>query len=167
MNYQNLDLSKILLTSRSAIECYQLCNYKRYLEYFYDGIGIVPKQKSIPLTTGTEVHLGIAHILEYAKKNKKVKMEEIEEGINVASDDYQKIVRESGLYGKGTSSDLQQKQTFLEQSALIEAIIRSWSLVELPSLLSRFNIIEVEKEIIFPMNIQVGELLDKRSLDAN
>ena len=54
---------KLFYTSRSAIECFQDCPRYRFNQYYLEGKGVVPIQKSVPLVTGSAVHRGVEHML--------------------------------------------------------------------------------------------------------
>lgn len=142
-------------TSRSAIETYWTCPRKRYLQYFYDGIGIVPSGRSIPLTTGTCVHAGIEHMARWLKKRgnrilediKKESEEVIEEAVEIGKQIYLDELIEKKFHGKGVETDQQQEFTKGEQLALTEALIRAWGLRELPNINHRFLVYDIEREI--------------------
>lgn len=140
-------------TSRSAVECYQTCNRKRFLNYHYDHIGIVPVQASVPLTTGSCIHVGIEHLLKRIRLgvNVLVDKRELEVAVELARNAYRELVGEDGLRGLATDNDYQQKYTYAEQVALTEGLIRAWYYVEAPQIISRFRVVEVEKEINIPL----------------
>lgn len=171
---KQIDLSKVALTSRSAIETYQNCNYKRYLQHFYEGKGIVAKRKSIALTTGSATHGGIEiltklwkivgteHVLQHYEHS-------VENAIKIAIENYQKEI-ESGLQDTPDSS---LKFAILEQASLIEALTRIWAHIEFPALLNNYDIYESEREMLLPLvedkiylQVRVDAILqDRRSKD--
>lgn len=150
-------------TSRSAIETYWQCPRKRYLQYFYDGIGIVPSGRSIPLTTGTCVHKGIEHMAKWLKRKganfvEQIKKESepiIEEAVEIGRQQYLDELTEKKFHGKGVTTDAQQEFTKGEQLAITEALIRAWGMRELPNLHQRFQVFEVEKEIAVPLTSDI------------
>ena len=137
-------------TSRSAIESRQDCPRKRYLNYHYDGIGIVPANRSIPLTTGICTHSGVELMVREAKGNTKVKFEGksledlIDTAVSVAIEKYNTLLKDTGFTGT-----LEKEQEFVknEQIALTEALVRSWGMKEFPLIIKDYKILEVETEL--------------------
>lgn len=170
-------------TSRSSIELYQKCPRARYLHDFLLGTGIVPSGIAVPLATGSCIHAGIEHTLKRVKLlhadttiaayESFIKDEtEIDGAVHISLSEYAKLVQDAGFTGKGMKSDRQQDFTYREQLALTEALVRAWCLTELPILLSRFEIVNVEREIeneLFEGGILQSrvdaELKDKRNGD--
>ncbi len=142
-----VNIENINLTSRSAIERGQRCNRARFLEHHYDGIGIRPSLRNVPLVTGTAIHKGVEVLTTAAKKKLPEDMEGlIDEAVLEAIKAYKEEVGNRGFSGKGVDTDERQEFTLNEQIALTEALVRAWALRELPILVKRFKILEVERE---------------------
>lgn len=138
-------------TSRSHIEQYFRCPRYRYLNQFYNGKGIVPKTRNIPLVTGSIVHDAIGFLLARYKllksQSQKLTMKDLDSAIILAKKNYYELIHDSGFkFDLDKNSRSQQEHTQSEQIALAEALIRVWVYLELPSLVKRFEIIEIEKE---------------------
>lgn len=151
-------------TSRSAIEDYQKCPRLRYWRQFYNGTGIAPVRKSIPLSTGTCIHAGVEYLFKWAKEMqgkgpdnwfqyiKDLEYETaIENAVTLAKKTYYDLVYEAGFTGPGITNDINQKFTYNEQVALTEALIRAWAMKELPAILKEYEIVGTEKEITIPL----------------
>lgn len=154
--YQGLDLNQLLLIDRSAIETWRRCPRKRFLNRHYGGRGIVRKGKDIPMATGTELHKAVGHILWMWKEGKYNERDTLNTALGLAKGDYGKLVQEKGLRGKGTETDYRKEYTYLEQVNLVEAMVRVWHLREFPRITRRFDVLEVEREKLVPLDIQVG-----------
>jgi hypothetical protein len=111
------------------------------------------------LTTGTAVHSGIQVLLTHIKDHPtdldisdgKVLQEAIEKGKAT----YEEIVKHQY---KGIESDYGNEFTFLEQSALTEALILIWALVEMPDLYKDYKVVEVEKEEYLTLHQQYNAI---------
>lgn len=147
-----------MYTSRSAIEAFHDCPRYRYLTYHWNGTGIVPLQKSVPLATGTGIHRGIEHLLNRVRIEQEP---DVETAVGLAVEEYVKDVEKVGFRGNDLQSNRQQWFTFCEQKALIEALIRVWHLVELPEIVRRFKVLAVEREID-PIEITPGVWLQAK-----
>ena len=112
--------------------------------YHLNGTGVVAVKKSIPLVTGSHVHKGVERLL------KRVMIGEdpsIDHAVGVAVEEYEKEVTDKGFRGKGVQTDRQQEFTFLEQRALVEALVRAWYIAEMPLIVKRYKVLAVEREI--------------------
>lgn len=56
-------MSKQVFTTNSHYACGQWCKRKRWLQYHYQGRGIVPASRDIPLSFGSAVHSGLQSVL--------------------------------------------------------------------------------------------------------
>lgn len=162
------NLFNILPTSRTAIEVYRECPYKRYLQFFYDGTGIVPAKWNVPLTTGSCVHKGVEYLLRWMKNGNRKDNPElapIDDAVQIGVSCYEEIVQE---YWKGHERTKEDEATVREQVALTEALIRAWGLVELPRLGRRFRVVDIELEETLPLGVSVGgkEIVDLARADA-
>jgi hypothetical protein len=135
------------LTSRSAIECYQECPRRRYLQYLWCGVGIVPIKLAVPLVTGSAVHLGFETILRQVKKdNYKIQKGVVDEGVRVAKEYYDKEVSNILSLRANKELDEIEKFTYAEQKALVEGIIWGFRVKILPQLLAEYEIVDIERE---------------------
>jgi hypothetical protein len=141
-------------TTHSAIDSYRTCPYKRYLNYHHLKTGIVPTSKSIPLTTGSEVHTGITYILNVYRNGAAILDSTVDMAVEKALSNY------SRLWDKVELDDI---FTYYEQRALIEALIRTWVLVELPNIFEFFTVLDVEREIPFPLDENGDIILGSRA----
>lgn len=151
---------KMFYTSRSAIETGSIgygCLRRRWLRYLYKGKGITQAQANIPLTTGTCVHDGIEFLMRNVANGCIPSVEQhylaeesnwLDSACSIALLSYQKIVDDSGL----EIGDQQQEFVLAQEMARTEALVRAWSIVELPQLVRYFNIYSVEDEIVVPLS---------------
>ena len=144
-------MSNLLYTSNTAVETFHECPRERFLVNHYLGTGIVPKSVAIPLATGIHVHNGIAELMKVVKNKKPLELaffaNHIEDACNIAKQGYLEDVKKFGLSGDGLRTNAAIYHTVTEQTALIEALIRAWVIVELPQILNRFTVAGVEVEI--------------------
>lgn len=166
-------LSNNKFTSRSAIEDYQKCPRLRWWRQFYNGKGISPTRKSIPLSTGTCIHAGVEYLFRWAKEfGSKIGYEEgklhfetaVENAVSAAKKTYYDLVYDAGFTGTGVTNDINQKFTYNEQVALTEALIRAWALKELPLILKEYEIVGTEKEIT--VNLPGTDIVFQARVDA-
>ncbi len=126
------------LTDRSRIVTNK-CPRARYLQYHSQNTGIVSSKLIISLSTGIAVHNGVAVIL---------KTGDIEQAVSIAIAEYTEEVHKKQL-------DIEQNENqlfvFNEQKALIEALIRIYFHIQYPKLLSEYEVLEVEKEILYTL----------------
>ncbi len=167
----------ILPTSRSAMECKRECEYKRYLNFFYDGTGIVPARYNVPMSTGICTHAGTEYLLRWMKKTDMIVQmtypdslqKVIEEAAQIGVAKYDEIVK-AYWEKEGTNRQRSKEDDYLiaEQSALTEALIRAWGLVELPRLGRRFRVLDVELEEQLPLDAWVDgkQVVDLARVDA-
>ncbi len=113
------------------------------------GTGIVPNSSSVPLTTGTSVHIGCGNIAQQFLENKGAV--DLAQAIELAKEHYR---QEVSKYPLVNISDPNQEAVFTEQCYLVEALIRVWYLIEWPKLLEFYNIIAIEQEIM----VQIGNV---------
>lgn len=113
----------------------------------YLGKGVRPAWTNIPLTTGTAVHAGIQVLMKHIQEHPtdldisdgKVLYAATQKGKDV----YEEIVK---YQYKGIESSYGNEFTYLEQSALTEALILAWALIEMPDLYKDYEVIDVERE---------------------
>ncbi|KKL55613.1 hypothetical protein LCGC14_2253640, partial [marine sediment metagenome] len=126
------------LFDRSRLLQYQRCPRSYWYQYGIYGKGVVAKRLAVPLEMGSGVHVGIEYLLAG---------EAIDKCVDIACWSYRTRCKERGLV---LSSTEDQRFVMLEQEALIEAILRVFSLVVLPDI-KRCKVIEVEKEHILKL----------------
>ncbi len=156
-----------MFTSRSAIETYQRCPRRRFWEYLYLGKGIRPSDTSVPLTTGTAVHAGVGHLLNFLRIGAILNEERIKEACKIATDKYEAICSEKF---KGVESNYGNEYTFKEQKALTEGLVILWALVEAPELSKHYEVVEVEKEEKFVLvpgkSLEIDTIVMEGRVDA-
>lgn len=146
------------LTDRSRILTYQTCPRARYLGYHFNGLGLAPTSFSVPLQTGTQIHHGLELLLS---------------GVDVdeACADAVRLYRSDaeGYLGIQGVDPANYTYTINEQAALTEALIRVYSIKQLPKLLEEYEIIAMEKEYELKLAsgltlmVRVDGLLKKKS----
>lgn len=155
----------MFFTTHSPIETFKSCPMKRYLEYHHLGTGIRPKSKSIPLTTGAEIHTGVTYLLDIVKQlqqtntpearlllnSRTLPDQEIDHAVSLALTNYVVSVGNAG-YLQPNQLPQQEQFTFNEQQTLIEALIRVWAKVELPIIMEHYTVLDVENEIPYPLS---------------
>jgi len=117
--------NRVVLTSRSAIETFQRCPRKRFLEYHYDGRGIVPAVSYAPFSVGSAVHHGIELML---------RGQSVDTAVTEALAGFPE---EFPGYQPG------------EQRALAEALIRVADIVIVPWINREYEILSIEQEELF------------------
>lgn len=123
-------------TDRSRIETYQRCHRRRYLEYHFNGMGIVRRKLSLPLLVGQCVHLGLAQLLHGGDD---VLAHAVKYSLMAFDGHVAKLELDIGL-----TED--QYQVAQEQKNLIEGLLTCFHLTALPKLLATYEVLEVEKE---------------------
>ncbi len=134
-------MKDIRYVDRTRIIQYRRCPRSRYWMTEYQGIGIVPKALSIPLTTGTHVHAGADPLFRNAMAGQEL---DIEAAVAVGLDGYWRDVTARGF-------DLEENEVAAEvakeQAALTEALIRLMGMKVVPWLLADgYKILAVELE---------------------
>lgn len=134
----------IIQFDRSRTERYQFCPRARWYGYEMDGIGLEREALAVPLLTGGQVHKGLEHLLVNARQHPqnglayKVDATEVDSAVYVALKEYDSQVADRGIDEAGVVGE--------SNRAMIEALIRGYALVSLPSLLERFGVLGVECE---------------------
>lgn len=124
--------------SRSAMVNWQRCPRLGYLGQAYKGHGLSPKKKTSPLAIGTANHAGV-EVLMKGLMNGSVAVDD-------AVDDALGVYRSETVTGLFGVSDRHIGFVRKEHEALIEASVRLYAAVRLPSIAEKYTIIEVEKE---------------------
>ena len=120
---------------RSRLLTYHSCPRAYYWNYEHDGMGVVSPKLSIPLATGSTVHLGLEALLKGTS---------VDEAVGRALTAYDELADASR--GIANNDPAQFDYTVAEQSALVEALVRIYALRGLLALLADYEVIEVEGE---------------------
>jgi hypothetical protein len=134
-----------VLTDRSRVIEYQRCPRARWWGYEYKGRGIRPKAASIPLSTGTYVHVGLGALLEGKG---------VEAAVKAAVNGYMLEIERRDIQVEYLTED--RVYVAHEQKALIEALIRAYEAWQLPRLLEEYDVLEVEQEDLFGLTEEIG-----------
>ncbi len=140
-------------SSRSRQETGLRCSRARFWASEWNGTGLESSRASVPLATGGATHQGLAHVLTrvlstschpegFDAKNIH-SLDTIELAVKVALDDYDSKCKDRGFQLKELES---ASQTYNEQRALTEALVRLGGLVVIPRLLETYEVLEVEKQ---------------------
>lgn len=127
-----------ILTDRSRSIEFQRCPRARFLGYHWGGHGLALAGLSVPLTTGTYVHVGVGAVL--AGKS-------VEEGVERAVAAYDAEVGRRGFADPHTDA----AETVAEQRALTEALVRVFAVRRWPELTREFEVLETEREDEFEL----------------
>lgn len=124
------------LVDRSRADRYHHCPRARYLGYEYRGRGLAPVTPSIPLSTGTTVHLGLEELL---------KGNGVEVAVRRAQAEYDRQIEEYTAITGPLSRE--RYFTWQEQRSLCEALVRVYERRGLPKLHAEWEIAGVEEEV--------------------
>lgn len=153
-------VSPLWLVDRSRIELgTQQCNWARYLGNHFgpSGYGIARKAESLPLTTGSAVHVGTQALGEWARQHPEAEtlpLEVIREAATTARSQYEQRARARGLVGFAEPERIEQ--IVGEQSSLIGGLIWCCGLEFFPWLLASYQVIEVETEEVYVVGCTCG-----------
>jgi hypothetical protein len=132
------------------------------LQYHYGGRGIVSKYANVPLTTGGCVHKGVELLLRFIRSGIEPSEQMIDKAVSVALEEYTKVVGDSGIQ---VGPDEDSKFVFRQEQAKTEALVRAWSIAEMPHIIAEYDVISVEQELCYPLDNARGILLQAR-IDA-
>jgi len=157
-----------IYTDRSRILTYQRCKRERFLAYHCLNTGISLARLIIPLSTGIAIHDGVTSLLRLpfsycptcryididnkpnycpvCKDRFLVSIKNVDDCVSLAIDNYTEECKKKKLE-IGDNED--QSFVFNEQKALIEAMIRVYEKIQLPRILSEYEVLGVEKEITY------------------
>lgn len=144
----------MIYTSRSAIERLERCPRARYYEYHTGGIGLVKSGVNLDIEIGTAVHNGLGRLLTEQMKGvfDKIPSEQwesvTEPCIYGALADFDTRLNELGAF---VSEDEAWVYQLEEAKAIVEAFVRAWAIVGLPSFVERFKVLAVEREDVYPL----------------
>lgn len=146
-------MDNLVYSSRSRLESFLDCPRLGYIRYLWDGRGITKRAASVYLSTGTYTHIGLEFIFRWAKNNANafdniIPIELVDEAVIIAVSAYAKEIGLRGFELEEGEDKANERYIVLEQCALVEAFIRSFAIRVLPDLLSRFKVVDVEREEI-------------------
>ena len=125
----------IHLIDRSRVDTREACPRKRFLNYDYpvngQPTGLQPEKPSLPLISGIAIHAAHARLLLG---------EPLEEVLTSTLGQYREELTTHGLAGLDVTQDV-----VLQQSMLLEGMLRLWALRRLPVLLRDFRVVSVEQ----------------------
>ena|ERR1039458_3623777 len=143
---------------RSRMETDHRCPRRLYWEYYFDGKGLQPVKLNQHLAFGSAVHISIAYILDYCKKQDNLPDGVwIRDAIGAGQMDIQSRFREAKgfqaptILEEGFEGELIQVtdgQTWLvdHYCDLLEGLVVGWCLVRLPLLMQQYRVVQVETE---------------------
>ncbi len=149
-------------TSRSRIETFQECPRRGYINFLWDGRGLVKRGASVYLSTGSYTHMGLEYIFKVCYSGFQVTEDTIDNAVNLATTAYLEEIKERGFDLEEGEDKANELYIIREQCALVEAFIRSFAIRVLPDLLNLYRVVDVEKEEA----IEVGELVIQGRIDA-
>lgn len=133
-----------------------------YLNYHYQGTGIVPVKLAMGLSRGILAHDILRDILSYCVVVDKLPpATHITESIDKNTQPYLEEVRKRGL------EDLSPDLLIMEserQACLVEGMVRAWCKVRLPFILEHYKVVQVEKE--FEVHLDDPEMVLMCRLDG-
>ncbi len=136
-------------SSRSRQESGLRCSRHRYYSSEWNGTGLESSRASVPLATGGAVHTGLAQLMSrvtngHGGGNIPYPPELfIDSAVEAALVDYDAKCKDRGFQLRELES---ASQTYNEQRALVEALVRLGGLVVIPRLLETYEVLEVERE---------------------
>ena len=144
-------MSKLIyLTDRSRIDTREDCERKRYLNYDFDvegeAIGIQRRSASLPLLNGTEIHEAHARLLANAAGFPGAEKWDLESIVEDMKARYRKAVEDRGVYGEVDLEGL-----IREQTALLEAMLRTFARTWLPRILADYDVVTIEQPMDWEM----------------
>lgn len=151
----------MVYSSRSRLETFGDCDRYGYLKFLYEGRGISRRGVSVYLATGSYTHIGLEIIFKNAKAgyvNQKV----IQRAVEKSQAAYVAEIERRGFDLEEDEDRVNEQYVVTEQCALVEAFLRSFYIRVLPDLLTRFRIINVEKEEV----VDLGGLVMQAKIDV-
>ena len=145
-------IAETFCTSHTAVTNFDRCPRKRFIESYWDGYGIVSSKPSLPLLVGAAVHTGVEVLNRHAMGHQEssytlTQPYAIQEAVKQAKLYYTKEVKAYiASLSEGMALTTQEKFSFNEGMALVEALILVYHRKVLPGLLTGYKIIAVERE---------------------
>lgn len=184
-------------TSRSRYEAFFRCPRYGYFQYALGGRGIVRKPVNVFLGTGKWTHKGFEMIFKSLMKEKVKELKpyqldyiitqiknlyfeevfpkaereagEIKTGFDLAEEGEIEDWQGDTEYRQYTDAEMVriQQQTFNEQAALVEALLRVFVIRILPGWMEKFRIVTVENDMAFPLVSEGGiEIIQSATIDV-
>lgn len=125
--------------------------------YGYNGIGLVPVRRNVPLTTGICTHRGVEYLLNLLRKNKKPLVPDVDDAVTISTGAYKELVKTTK--DLSIEGDAQAEFTYHEQMALTEAMVRVWAAREMKRIRRGYVVLEVERELEYPLTRKFPSLL--------
>ena len=147
------------LTDRSRIETGRgKCARERWARYSWtNGYGLRRKVEALPLVGGLALHAAIEPILGYARDRHLVPSEdELVALATPAIDAFGDKIRRRGVELTGSESDEGIAAFADEQCALVAGLAWAFGLYELPMILERGRVIEIEREDVYVLGCTCG-----------
>lgn len=135
-----------IFVDRSRMQEAHNCMRLRWWRYHFAGRGLEPRAASLALLEGGIIHRGIELLL--------------------GGGDIESIIAEvlpdfvAELRARGTSSGAADDLFVLEQSCLLECLLRAWDQVRLGEIKAEFEVVRVEPEIRWVMDAGPPEMID-------
>lgn len=136
----------MIYTSRSRIETFLDCPRKGYINFLWDGRGLVKRGCSVYLSTGTYTHIGLEILFKAILAGRSIDQGYVDLAVGVSLDKYRAEIRARGFDLEEGENRENESYVVDEQCALVEAFIRAFAVRVLPDLLNRFRIVDVERE---------------------
>lgn len=153
---------ELVYTSRSKGEQFLDCPRYGYLHNAYGGRGITKRATSVYLGTGSYTHVGMEVIFRNLQAKKPLNSALIDFAVKRAVTKYQEEVSRRGFQLEDGEDKANEQYVLAEQCALVEAFIRCASVRIIPDFISRFRILDVEREEI----VQKGNIIIQGRLDV-
>lgn len=137
----------MIILSRSAIDTYNACPQKFYLQYLYNEHGIVENSSDLDLLIGSAIHLFFETIFSNnLGDNHNHSNELMDLSINAALDYFNENISKNPLKLKAFEDNIDY--VVEESNVLIEALCYSYWINKFEEHHKRFEFLEVEKEEI-------------------
>lgn len=158
-------MTRRIAIDRSRVVAYQRCPRSRWLEYHEAGTGLGPTKLSLPLAVGQSVHVGLESLLRGQGEEAAVlaAVSDFERfrapGLDIGDEGMgdEPSTTDAGDFGDPVvDAELAKRRTegrneadarlFVEQVALVEAMVRAYARRRLAPLLEEYEVLEVERE---------------------
>jgi hypothetical protein len=119
-----------------------------YIQFLWEGRGLVKRGASVYLSTGSYTHIGLEQIFKWCKNNNNENPHDeiVNMACALATSKYREEIKERGFDLEDGEDRTNEKYVVEEQCALVEAFIRSFCFVVLPDLLAQYRVVDVERE---------------------
>jgi hypothetical protein len=130
-------MSNVIVVDRSRIEAHEHCRRRRYWQYEWQGRGLESTRPSAALEIGKAVHTGLAGLL--------ADISIVDEAVGLALHEFRQNTAIYNIQG--------QPEDTGEAAALVEALVRAWAAVRLPAWLDEYDVLNVEREELLPLDV--------------